>query len=152
MKVSFHSCQEGFKPNQVLLPQTSSAQCMISFQSLLHPTRPERGTTVFPRLWVRITCSSWPGTLCSLSSDVPCFLIVAISLSGLLEVASGEADVEEHVRAQSAHRCRPTRQGMSANCPAMPSKSHLYLQVLKSPDRRIGNRCGPQHARPASLY
>ncbi|CAE7243245.1 Klhl7, partial [Symbiodinium sp. CCMP2592] len=29
--------QEGFKPNQV----------------------PERGTTVFPRLWVRITCSSW---------------------------------------------------------------------------------------------
>ncbi|CAE7258181.1 ppiA [Symbiodinium pilosum] len=29
--------QEGFKPNQV----------------------PDRGTTVFPRLWVRITCSSW---------------------------------------------------------------------------------------------
>ena len=43
---------------------------MICLQSLLHQTRPDRGTTVFPRLWVRITCSSWPGTLSSLSSEV----------------------------------------------------------------------------------
>ena len=73
-KASFHSCQEGFKPNQVLLPQTPSA-CTIYLQSLLHHTRPERGTTVFPRLWVRITCSSWPGTpICVL------VLVVAMSL------------------------------------------------------------------------